>query len=160
MLKNVPFDAFELTSGQTQAENQMQISLWQQLRAEGRSVPVVGSSDSHGTEGPAAWFNISKMAVFAEDCGRDSIIGAVRDRRVVVMEQYSGEGLPRLYGEYRYTAFTLFLLEEYFPLHDELCVEEGRLMKEYACGDKGAAAPLGLLRGRCGALMRKCWDER
>jgi hypothetical protein len=160
MLKNVPFDAFELTSGQTQAENQMQISLWQQLRAEGRSVPVVGSSDSHGTEQPGGWFNISKMAVFAENCGRDSIIGAVRDRRVVVMEQYSGEDLPRLYGEYRYTAFALFLLEEYFPLHDDLCVEEGRLMKEYSGGDKGAAASLGLLQGRCGALMRKCWDER
>ncbi|MDR2257771.1 MAG: hypothetical protein LBE14_01335 [Treponema sp.] len=158
MLKNAPFDAFELTSGQRQAENQMQISLWQQLRAEGCSIPVVGSSDSHSTEAPFTWFNVSKMAVLAEDCGKDGIIRAVRNKQVVVMEQYPGEALPRLYGEYRYTAFVLFLLEEYFPLHDELCFEEGRLMKEYACGGTEAAALLGALRGRCGALMGKCWD--
>jgi hypothetical protein len=158
MLKNAPFDAFELTSGQTQAENQMQISLWQQLRAEGCSIPVVGSSDSHSTENPVTWFNVSKMAVLADDCGKDSIISAVQNRQVVVMEQYSGETLPRLYGEYRYTAFVLFLLEEYFPLHDELCFEEGRLMKEYACGAEEAAALLKTMQGRSGDLMRKCWD--
>jgi hypothetical protein len=160
MLKNAPFDAFELTGGQTQAENQMQISLWQQLRAEGRYIPVVGSSDAHSTEAAFTWFNISKMAVLAKDCSKDSIISAVRNRQVVVMEQYPGETLPRLYGEYRYTAFMLFLLEEYFPLHDELCFEEGRLMKEYACGGKEAAALLNALHGRCESLMQKCWDKK
>jgi hypothetical protein len=160
MLKNAPFDAFELTSGQSQAENQMQISLWQQLRSEGRSIPVVGSSDSHSTEEAFTWFNVSKMAVFAGDCSKDRIISAVRNRQVVVMEQYPGETLPRLYGDYRYTAFALFLLEEYFPLHDELCFEEGRLMKEYACGAKEAAELLKAMQGRCGVLMRKCWDSR
>jgi hypothetical protein len=158
MLKHTPFDAFELTSGQTQAENQMQLSLWQQLRAEGFSIPVVGSSDSHSTEQPLTWFNVSKTAVLAPDCTKESIIGAVRDKRAVVMEQYHGEAFPRLYGEYRYIAFMLFLLEEYFPLHDELCFEEGRLMKEYAVGDKSAEELLAKTRGRCAALMEKCWN--
>jgi hypothetical protein len=158
LLEHFFFDAFELTSGQTRAENQMQVSLWQQLRAEGHAIPVVGSSDSHSTENPVTWFNVSKMAVLAEDCGKESIINAVRDKRVVVMEQYQGESLPRLYGEYRYTAFVLFLLETYFPLHDELCFEEGRLMKEYASGAAESKALLKAMQGRCAALMRKCWD--
>jgi hypothetical protein len=51
----------------------------------------------------------------------------------------------------------LFLLEEYFPLHDELCFEEGRLMKDFICGDSSAAEQLGRLQGRCGALMKKYW---
>jgi hypothetical protein len=157
MLKNAPFDAFELTSGQTQIENQIQISLWQQLRSEGHAIPVVGSSDSHGTEIPVTHFNVSKMAVLAERCNKESIIGAVRDKRVVVLEQYAGESFPRLYGEYRYAAYMLFLLTEYFPLHDELCFEEGRLMKEYAAGDKDAALLLKAIQGRCAALMNKCW---
>jgi hypothetical protein len=54
----------------------------------------------------------------------------------------------------------LFLLTEYFPLHDELCVEEGRLMKEYAGGDKKALEMLSLLQGRTAALMKKCWGEK
>jgi hypothetical protein len=157
MLKNAPFDAFELTSGQTQVENQLQTSLWQQLRAEGYSVPVVGSSDSHGTETPVTWFNVSKMLVLAKRCDKESIIGAVRNRQVVVLEQYAGENFPRLYGEYRYVAYTLFLLTEYFPLHDELCFEEGRLMKEYAAGDSDTLPLLKAMQGRCAALMKKCW---
>jgi hypothetical protein len=101
------------------------------------------------------------MAVLAERCDKESLIAAVRDRRVVVLEQYAGESLPRVYGEYRYVAYMLFLLTEYFPLHDELCFEEGRLMKEYASGDKEAARDalplLKALQGRCAALMDKCW---
>jgi hypothetical protein len=163
MLENAPFDAFELTGGMAQAENQLQTSLWQQLRAEGRSVPIVGSSDSHGTEVPLSDFNVSKMVILAERCDKGSLIAAVRDRRVVVLEQYAGESLPRLYGEYRYVAYMLFLLTEYFPLHDELCFEEGRLMKEYAAGDKEAARDalplLKALQGRCAALMDKCWGS-
>jgi hypothetical protein len=157
MLKNAPFDAFELTGGMTLQENQMQTALWQQLRAEGRTVPIVGSSDSHGSEVADAWFGISSMMVLAERCDRAGVFDAIRQRRVVVMEQYTGENFPRLYGEYRYVAFALFLLEEYFPLHDELCVEEGRLMKEYATGDKAAADRLASLSGRCAALMRRYW---
>ncbi|MDR1949791.1 MAG: hypothetical protein LBQ38_10395 [Spirochaetaceae bacterium] len=134
----------------------MQISLWQQKRAEGFAVPVVGSSDSHGTVN-SPWFNISKMVVLAESCERDALIDAVRNSRAVVLEQYAGEELPRLYGIHRYTALVLFLLEEYFPLHDELCFEEGRLMKDYACGDKSAAALLSGLRGRCDRLLEKYW---
>jgi hypothetical protein len=97
------------------------------------------------------------MAVLAERCDKESLIAAVRDRRVVVMEQYAGESLPRLYGEYRYVAYMLFLLTVYFPLHDELCFEEGRLMKEYAGGDREALPLLKAMRGRCAALMNKCW---
>jgi hypothetical protein len=159
MLKNAPFDAFELTSGQTQQENQMQTALWQQLRAEGRTVPIVGSADCHGTEGNGGggWFGISSMMVLAESCEREPIFSAVRDRRVVVMEKYSGETMPRLYGEYRYVPYVLFLLDEYFPLHDELCVEEGRLMKEYSAGAKTALPALTALHGQCAALMGKYW---
>jgi hypothetical protein len=159
MLKNAPFDAFELTGGMAQIENQIQVSLWQQLRAEGHAIPIVGSSDSHGTEIPVTWFNVSKMAVLAECCDKEGIIGAVRNRQVVVLEQYTGESFPRLYGEYRYVMFMLFLLAEYFPLHDELCFEEGRLMKEYAAGDGDAVPLLKAMQGRCASLMKKCWGS-
>jgi hypothetical protein len=97
------------------------------------------------------------MVILAPDCTKESIIKAVHDRKVVVLEQYHGEPFPRLYGEYRYTAFALFLLEEFFPLHDELCFEEGRLMKEYVTGDKSAADFLENTQGRCAALMEKYW---
>jgi predicted metal-dependent phosphoesterase TrpH len=158
MLKSKLFDAFELVGGQTLGENQPQISLWQELRAEGCFIPPLGNSDSHGTVN-AEWFQLAKTLVFAEDRGKDSIFAAIKQGRVVALEQYPGEPRARPYGLHRYVMFALFLLEEYFPLHDELCREEGRLMKDYVCGDSGAAELLGRLQGRCAALMGKCWGS-
>jgi len=45
--------------------------------------------------------------------------------------------------------YARFLLEHYFPLHKELCYEEGRLMKAYVCGtQEDAAQQLSSLCGR------------
>jgi len=156
LLKTHPFDALELTCGQSLAENQLQVSLWQQMREEGCAVPVVGSSDSHGTVN-SQWFGLSKMIVLAEKCEKDAIIAAVKERRVVVLEQYYNEEGPRVYGENRALEFVLFLLAEYMPLHDELCFEEGRLMKEYACGDREAGELLRQIGRRTEDLAEKYW---
>lgn len=158
MLKAGLFDAFELIGGQGLRENLPQVSLWQQLRAEGNRIPVVGSSDSHGTVN-STLFQLGKTIVFAEHCERDEILEAIQKGRTAALEQYGGESLPRIYGEYRYVMFALFLEDEYFPLHDELCFEEGRLMKEYICGDQGAAVLLGSLQGRCSNLLKKYWGD-
>jgi hypothetical protein len=156
LLKSGLFDAFEVIGGQTLEENLPQISLWQEVRAEGRFVPPLGNSDSHGTVN-AEWFEIAKTIVLAERCDRESLFEAIRAGRTAALEQYHGEPKPRLYGLHRYVMFILFLLEEYFPLHDELCFEEGRLMKDCVFGENGAADLLWQLRGRCESLMKQCW---
>ncbi|MDR2178540.1 MAG: hypothetical protein LBP20_10970 [Treponema sp.] len=158
MITSKLFDAFEIIGGQTLEENQPQVSLWQEMRAQGVFLPPLGNSDSHGTVN-AEWFQLAKTLVFSETCEQDSIFAAIRQGRVAALEQYRGEPKARLYGLHRYVMFALFLLEEYFPLHDELCYEEGRLMKDYICGDSGAADLLARLQGRCAALMRKCWGD-
>jgi hypothetical protein len=61
----------------------------------------------------------------------------------------------RLAGDFRFVQFGRFLKDHYFPLHDELCFEEGRLMKAYACGEAGAKEALEALQGRCGRLLEK-----
>jgi predicted metal-dependent phosphoesterase TrpH len=156
LIKTKPFDALELTCGQSIEENQMQIIAWQQMREDGYAVPLVGSSDSHGTVN-SEWFNISKMIVLSKACKRDELIKAVKERRTVVLEQYHGELLPRVYGEQRVAEFVLFLMTEYMPLHDELCFEEGRLMKAYACGDEKAGEILKSIGRRTDLLAEKYW---
>lgn len=158
LLQTHPFDALELTCGQSLEENQLQISLWQQMREEGNVVPVVGSSDSHGTVN-SPWFGLSKMIVLSEECTKDALIDAVKARRAVVLEQYPGEPLPRVYGENRALEFVLFLVTEYMPLHDELCFEEGRLMKAYACGDQEAGEELRRIGKRTDFLTEKYWAK-
>ena len=155
LIKTKPFDALELTCGQSIEENQMQVIAWQQMREEGYVVPLVGNSDSHGTVN-SEWFNISKMIVLAKVCERNELIKAVKERRAVVL-QYHDEVLPRFYGEQRAADFVLFLTTEYMPLHDELCFEEGRLMKAYACGDEKAGEILKSIGRRTDVLAEKYW---
>lgn len=165
-LKEKPFDAFELIGGQpmwdnwTVYENQMQVSVWQQSREDGYFVPPIGSSDSHGTVNcEFNYFKIGKTVVLSEKLDKDSIIQAIRENRSVALEQYKGEKMPRCYGKHRYAAFVMFLLTEYFPLHDDLCYEEGRLMKDYICGGADAESRLAACKGQTGNLLKKYWGN-
>ena len=58
---------------------------------------------------------------------RQALIDAIRDFRSVAVDAISAEF--RLVGEMRLVRCSCFLLKNYFPLHDEACAEEGRLMK-------------------------------
>ena len=62
---------------------------------------------------------------------------------------------PRVYGPLRLVKYTRFLLTHYFPMHDEMCYEEGRLMKEYIRGDKDAIKLLEIMKGRTKKLANK-----
>ena len=140
------FDLFELTGGQSVHENNVQTAFWQEMRAQGVKIPIVGSSDSHGTD-PASYFGISKTVLFATDTDFDSVCSAIKDGYSVAVEEPYGEE-ARVYGPYRLVKYVRFLLDRYFPAHDELCVEEGRLMREYALGDSEAGVALSALHGR------------
>ena len=60
------------------------------------------------------------------------MIQSIKDFYSVAVDTISKEF--RLVGEKRFVRYGCFLLNEYFPLHDELCFEEGRLMRQYATG--------------------------
>lgn len=146
VFKTGVYDAFELIGGQSVHENNMQTAFYQEMRAEGLKIPIVGSSDSHGTD-PAAYFGIGKTIVFAENKEKDSIIGAIKNFYSVAIETAPGEE-ERVYGPYRLVKYARFLLDYYFPSHDELCYEEGRLMREYALGNPEAKGALNALADR------------
>lgn len=93
--------------------------------------------------------------VFA--AGVETQIRSVRDFYSVAVDNVSAE--PRLVGDSRLVRYCRFLLEFYFPGHDDLCSEEGRLMKQYAAGTEEekqeALAQLGLIHGRVRRNMHK-----
>ena len=141
------FDAFELTGGQSVHENNIQTSFWQEMREQGVKIPIVGSDDSHCTDPGGTLFGISRTVLFAKDTEFDSIVEAIKNGYSTAVEHPHGES-THVYGPYRLVKYVRFLLNYYFPGHDELCVEEGRLMREYALGDAEAGAALRALHGR------------
>lgn len=152
MFETQYYDAFELLGGQTAFENNMQTALYYEQRARGRSIPIVGSSDSHGTE-PPVWFNSIKTILFSEDLELDSICKNIKSLYSAAVAN-TGEGM-RVDGPFRMVKYAMFLLKYYFPRHDELCFEEGVLMKNYACGDRTAGKLLELYAGRTAEFADK-----
>ena len=52
----------------------------------------------------------------------------------------------------------MFLLGDYFPVHDMLCFEEGRLMKEAVLGNKRAIELLEEVSGRTAEYLTRCYN--
>ena len=146
MMETQPFDAFEVLGG----ENYFEQNGWQTIRyyedrAKGRRYPIVGSTDSHSSVHNRNAL-IASTIVFAPENTREGIIYSIKDFYSVAVDSISTE--LRVVGEMRFVRYATFLLREFFPLHDELCFEEGRLMKDYTCGDEDAEKTLKFISGR------------
>jgi len=149
MFRTSCFDAFEILGGLEDRENNLQIALYTDARAEGCNIPIVGSSDSHGTE-PPIYFGSNCTVVLAEgDLTQQTLKQSILDHysAAIALKQW----IPvRVHGTFRMVKYVQFLLENYFPRHDELCFEEGVLMRDYVCGDETAKERLARIRGRIG----------
>jgi len=158
LFETQPFDAFEVLGGENYFEhNGFQTSRYYEERAKGRRFPVVGSTDSHNSNEHNRNAFICATIVFAPECERTQLIQSIKDYYSVAVDTISTEF--RLVGEGRFIRYGCFLLKNYFPLHDELCYEEGRLMKQYATGTaeekEDAARMLAALCGRVEKLRAK-----
>lgn len=154
LFEQQPFDAFEVLGGERNFEqNGFQSIHYYQALAEGLRFPIVGCSDSHGLfRKPSAF--VASTICFARENSSPAILEAIRGSRSVVVDLISEEF--RLVGDLRLVKYACFLMNSYFPLHQEACNEQGRAMKEYYCGDRDAG--LKLLKALDGRIQRM-WEK-
>ena len=155
MTEQHPFDAFEVLGGERYYEhNGFQTIHYYEDLARGIHYPIVGSTDSHNSlkEHSKGAMICSTFVFAAENTDRASIDAGKQEYSVAIdtiSEEY------RLVGSLRLAKYSRFLLDEVTPLHDELCFEEGRLMKCHATGDPEAAEALRFLAGRMERFYQK-----
>ena len=138
--KNKPFDAFEVLGNENYfQQNGFQCAHYYDDRAMGIKYPVVGSSQSDG-------INPSYTIVLSEENERENLIASIKKSYSVAV-QGNKENF-NIVGETRLVRYACFLLNEFFPLHDELCFEEGRLMKDYINKEKASQDVLKAINGR------------
>ena len=155
IMEKHPFDAFEVLGGESYyQQNGFQTVRYYEDRAKGIKYPIVGSTDSHNSI-PEDNANalIASTFVFAEKNEREALISAIKNEYSVAVDTISKE--YRLVGDFRLVKYVRFLLDDFTPLHDELCFEEGRLMKAYVTGDESALEGLRFIHGR----MKKLYDK-
>ena len=152
IMETKPFDAFEVSGGESYYEqNGFQWAKYYEDREKGRIYPIVGSTDSHGSVHNNNKL-VARTIVFARENERTELIDSIKKLYSVAVETVGEE---KIIGDFRLTKYACFLLKNYFPLHDELCFEEGRALKAYALGDGDALDVLRLTKGRTVKLLHK-----
>ncbi|MCL2517048.1 MAG: hypothetical protein FWF15_00665 [Oscillospiraceae bacterium] len=140
------FDAYEVLGGENYYEqNGFQTIQYYEDTAKGRNYPIIGSTDSHSSINNRN-SHICSTIVFSPENERKSLIASIKDFYSVAVDTISAE--PRFVGSLRLVKYACFLDQEFFPLHDDICYEEGRAMKDYVCGVSGAKEVLELISGR------------
>lgn len=152
---NHPFDAYEVLGGERYfQQNGFQTIRYYEDRAKGIKYPIVGSTDSHNSiveDNSGAM--VASTFVFAKENEREALISAIKDEYTVAVDTISKE--YRMVGDLRLVKYARFLMDDFTPLHDDLCFEEGRLMKAYVTGDETALDSLRFINGR----MKKLYDK-
>lgn len=162
MFETQPFDAFEVLGGERYFEhNGFQTVRYYEEKAKGRNFPIVGSTDSHSSYPTNAGAYIASTIVFSPENERKALIASIKDFYSVAVDGISAPEF-RIVGDSRLVRYGCFLLKNFFPRHDELSYEEGRLMKDYVTGTEDeretAAATLKAINGRMKKQREKYFD--
>jgi len=137
LLKSGMFDAYEIVGGMAQADMNMSVALWNELRSEGYDIPVVGSSDAHRLEN-SPFFPFNFTICFAEKPSTEGVVNAVKSGLSVAVETNNSDENTRqwrAYGKLRLVTYAQFLLKHYFPRIERLRAGEGVAMRAYAMHD-------------------------
>jgi len=146
LLEHLNFDAFEVLGGENYFEqNGFQTVQYYQSQEKGHCYAIVGSTDSHNSVNNRN-SHLCSTIVFSPKNERRALIQSIKDRYSVAVDTI--DQTPRFVGELGLVRYACFLDKHFFPLHDELCFEEGRAMKDYACGVPGAKETLQFISGR------------
>ena len=126
------FDAYEVFGGCTHHEKNMQEALYNEMRCEGIKIPIVGSTDVHNSNNyGVSWCAVSGTVVFADTA--ENIAEEILNLRSAAIET-GDENTDHVCGPFRLVKYTLFLLENYFPVHDRLCSASGTMTAQYFRG--------------------------
>ncbi|MBR2372728.1 MAG: hypothetical protein IKA87_00690, partial [Lentisphaeria bacterium] len=149
ILKRRQFDAYEAIGGFSRWQyhsNNFQTVRYYEEAAGGNYFPVVGVSDSHGTDSfefdanragrilnnsrDAELFDWYYTIVLAEECELPSLISNIKKCNSIAVCAPSNER-PELFGSFRAVKYGHFLLREYFPQLRTFTAIEGLLMQHH-----------------------------
>lgn len=152
-------DGVELLGDVAYEDNLLSVAHYQGLLMQGYRLPVIGCSDTHGTDHT---FGCYWTMIWVAEPSGEGALRAIQDGYSVACSTVGPtgrhEGL-RAYGAVRLVELALYLEREFFPLHDALCREEARLALETLFGETDRRAEMTACRARMMALYQHCFPS-
>jgi hypothetical protein len=159
LMERQRFDVLEVIGGfyrHQMESNALAVSRYYEERSRGKQIPVAGVSDAHGCDRDLfGWYY---TIVLAESAEFKDLAKGITSLNSVAVEAVPGE-FPRLIGTFRQVRYGYFLMREFFPMHDNLCREEGEMILASLAGDTTANGRLAAVKGRVPALLEKYWAQ-
>lgn len=134
LVDNCQFDAFEITSGAPKYDlkaNYLQETYYREKLP--KNFPIIGITDSHTTLNDMTIFGGNYTIVFSDNCSETAIIDAIRQSYSVSVDGVSDNVI--CHGSLRLIKYATFLVENYFPQHDQVVNLEGQLMQRILDGN-------------------------
>jgi len=109
------FDALELLAGNDGDGNgnNLQELLWNDLRAEGYRIPIVGASDAHVPRARCEFDHFNRQFTLVFATGYEDLRDGITQQRAVAVQRQDDRHF-RCIGPYRYAKYARFLLREYY----------------------------------------------
>ena len=135
LLESGLFDAYEVIGGMTKAQSNASVALWNDFRADGHKIPIVGSSDIHKLE-KSIHFPHQFTICYAKNRTADDVVNSIKEGMSVAVEGIGTEydRFYHVYGSCRMVLYTQFLLRTYFYQMQLIAHGEGIAMREFAIG--------------------------
>lgn len=154
IMENGLCDAFEIIGGCSPQENHLQAAMYNTFSKYGLKLPIVGSTDSHSVFSER--FNTMFTLLFVDN---DDIVGAISDGYTAAVLSLPGEN-PQVFGDYRMVKYAYFLIDNYFPIYNDLCSASGSVILEYVLGNKDLKPVVEILERRVTDFKKKFFGKQ
>lgn len=154
MLDLGEFDALEMPNGTGGVNLSLTVDRVLDKAREGKNFRFVGVSDSHDTANPN--FGKTYTVAFAKDLSVNAVADAVKTGNSVTVYAADVKN-PLVLGPWRQARYAYFLLDNYYPEHDEICRKQGELLLNAANGKPYDSAAMEALNRELEALNARTW---
>jgi hypothetical protein len=158
-------DGLELIGEVKYEDNVRSLARYLDLRAAGRTLPIVGNSDTHGAQHT---YGLYWTLVFATEPSPAGVLQAIAEGWSVACTTVAptapantaltGRAASmQAWGSFELVDYAYFLEEHFFPMHDALCVEEAALAYRAWRGDHLPDGTMAACQADMAALVARCW---
>jgi len=128
---------------------------YHELRAQGKTVAGIGVTDAHSSKNLEPAYTL----ILAEQLDFPSLAKNIRLRNCAAVDVDPVSKRQTVIGEFRFSRYAIFLIQQFYPLQNDICRQEGEWLLKALEGDDQALAALKASQGTTPGFRTKYWQK-